>query len=210
MYKKSLFALGFIGLLFSSCIEHEVIPAPELTVDLYAHFEGYVGGQFVEYTENVDSYYGYSELSTQSSGGVNNAQYFFSMISPSFVPSIKIGVGSMVWNNASGTTIPALSLFNGFFAANDLPAFSDQALNGFEMTYHSLSGRDFASRENSINLQNVEFTNIVQESDKYGDYSKFICTFDGYVYNSYVDEFMVTITDSLHIDQAVFEGWFQR
>ena len=82
MYKTGLLTLGLIGTLFiTSCIKHEVIPAPEPQVDLDAHFEGLVGGSFIEYTENVDGYYGLSELATQSAGGVSNAQYTFSMIS---------------------------------------------------------------------------------------------------------------------------------
>ena len=40
MIKKSAFAIGIIGLMLNSCIEHEVIPAPTPEVDLNCSFEG--------------------------------------------------------------------------------------------------------------------------------------------------------------------------
>ena len=48
--------LLFAGLLFSACIDHEVIPAPENTVDLNSAFVGYVNGTQVEFTQNVNGY----------------------------------------------------------------------------------------------------------------------------------------------------------
>ena len=45
-----------ISLLFSACIEHEVIPAPENTVDLNSAFIGFVNGTQVEFTQNVNGY----------------------------------------------------------------------------------------------------------------------------------------------------------
>ncbi|MEY3238052.1 MAG: hypothetical protein RI883_2153, partial [Bacteroidota bacterium] len=41
----------------SSCIEHEVIPAPVPMVDLSCHFNGVVNGSNLELTENVLGYY---------------------------------------------------------------------------------------------------------------------------------------------------------
>ena len=222
MYKTGLLTLGLIGTLFiTSCIKHEVIPAPEPQVDLDAHFEGLVGGSFLEYTENVDGYYGLSELATQSAGGVSNAQYTFSMISPSELPSIKISMGSLTWNDASGATIPALTLFNSFFQANDAPAYSNMALSGFQVTFRDASGLDWKSDEASP-VQNVYIDplSIVQESDANGDYSKFNMTFDCPIYHTYsvVDisvpaTIPATMRDSIgtiQIDQASYRGWFQR
>tara|TARA_B110000285_G_scaffold160854_1_gene179665 strand:- start:871 stop:1539 length:669 start_codon:yes stop_codon:yes gene_type:complete len=222
MYKKRLLTLGLMGtLLVASCIKHEVIPAPEPRVDLDAHFEGLIGGSFIEYTENVDGYYGLSELATQSAGGVSNAQYSFSMISPSELPSIKISMGSLIWNDASGATIPALSLFNSFFKANDAPAYSNLAALGFEVTFRDASGLDWKSDELSP-TQNIYIDplSILQESDSKGDFSKFNMTFDCPVYHVYsVIDISVppttpsTMRDSiatLQIDQAAYKGWFQR
>lgn len=222
MYKKGLLTLGLIGtLMMSSCIKHEVIPAPEPEVDLDANFEGLIGGSFIEYTENVDGYYGLSELATQSASGTSNAQYSFSMISASELSSIKISMGSLTWNDASGATIPALSLFNNFFQANNTPVYSNGALSGFEVTWRDASGIEWTSDEASP-LQDVTIDplSIVQESDASGDYSKFTMTFNCPVYHVYsvVDisvppTIPATMRDSvatIQIDQASYRGWFQR
>ena len=211
MYKITILTIGVFIFLSTSCTKHEIIPAPTPKVDLLAHFEGVIGGQFIEYTENVDGYNGLSEIATQSSSGINNAQYFFSMQSPSSIPCIQIGLGSMIWNSASGTTVPDLTLFNSFFSSNDTPPYTDDAISGFEVTYHSLSGRDFESKGFSVNSQNVVYNGVVQESDATGDYSKFVCSFDCYIYNTVVDP--VTLdetTDSLLVEQAIYTGWYQR
>jgi len=222
MYKKGLLTLGLMGaLLISSCIKHEIIPAPEPEVDLSAHFEGLIGGSFIEYTENVDGYYGLSELATQSASGVSNAQYSFSTISPSELTSIKIGMGSLTWNDASGATAPALTLFNNFFLSNDIPAYSNLAVAGFEVTFRDASGLEWKSDEASP-IQNVVIDplSIIQESDASGDYSKFNMTFDCPIYHIYsvVDisvpvQIPAAMKDSvatIQIDQASYKGWFQR
>lgn len=222
MYKKGLLTLGLMGtLLISSCIKHEVIPAPEPEVDLDAHFEGLIGGSFIEYTENVDGYYGLSELATQSASGISNAQYSFSMVSPSELTSIKISLGSLVWNDASGATTPALNLFNTFFKSNDIPLYSNLAVAGFEVTFRDASGLNWTSDEASpLQAVTIDPLSIVQESDASGDYSKFNMTFECPIYHVYsvVDisvpaTIPATMRDSIasiQIDQASFRGWFQR
>ena len=222
MYKKGLLTLGLMGtLLISSCIKHEVIPAPEPEVDLDAHFEGLIGGSFIEYTENVDGYYGLSELATQSASGISNAQYSFSMVSPSELTSIKISLGSLVWNDASGATTPALNLFITFFKSNDIPLYSNLAVAGFEVTFRDASGLNWTSDEASpLQAVTIDPLSIVQESDASGDYSKFNMTFECPIYHVYsvVDisvpaTIPATMRDSIasiQIDQASFRGWFQR
>ena len=70
MYKITILTIGVFIFLSTSCTKHEIIPAPTPKVDLLAHFEGIIGGQFIEYTENVDGYNGLSEIATQSSSGL--------------------------------------------------------------------------------------------------------------------------------------------
>ena len=211
MLKKGTFFIGLIGLAISSCIKHEVIPAPEPKVELSANFEGYIGSQFVEYTENVDGYVPFADLATQSANGINHAQYLFSMVSASSIPSIRIGLGSISWSAASGTAVPALDLFNSFYASQDAPLYSDDALNGFNVTYNAVDGTVWASSEVSPYNQVVNFSNIKQESDNSGDYSKFTCTFSCYVYHTYNDPPPgITWTDSILIENAVYQGWFKR
>ncbi len=223
MYKKALFSFVILGLIAVSCNKHEVIPAPEPSVDLFASFEGNIGGQFVQYTENVDGYYGFSQLVAQSTGGNVDAQYYFSMVSPSYTQSIKIGLGSISWTTATGTTTPALNLFNSFFLANDMPVYKNSALGGFEVQYRDAFNDLWVSKDTSTFLMDVVFDNasIIQESDKTGDYSKFKCDFNCTLYHTYsvIDNSVVpqtsppTMKDSvamIKVENAIYRGWFKR
>lgn len=216
MIRSHFLIAGIIGLSLTSCIDHEVIPAPEPTVDLDASFEGNIGGQFTEYTEFVSGYEGVSDIAIQSSGGTSHAQYTFGLISTQSSAMVRIGLGSISWSSALGTYRPELSLFNNFFLGNTNPAYSNNALNGFEVVYRTQNDSIYVSRETSPYAQTVEFvpTSIVQGSDSSGDYSKFICKFSCYVYNDWVDMSGgapgVAKTDSILISNAIYEGWFQR
>ena len=223
MYKKAIFSFFVLGFLASSCNKHEVIPAPEPKVDLFSSFEGKIGGNFLQYTENVDGYYGVSQLVAQATGGNVDAQYYFSMISPSYSQSIKIGMGSLSWTTATGTTTPALSIFNPFFTANDLPPYKNSALGGFEVQYKDVYNDLWVSKDTSTFVKNVIFepTSIIQESDKTGDYSKFKCDFNCTIYHTYsvIDIAVIpqtsppTMRDSLariKVEDAIYRGWFKR
>ncbi len=222
MYKITILTIGVFIFLSASCTKHEIIPAPTPQVELLAQFEGIIGGSLIEYNENVNGYVGVSELATQSASGVTKAQYSFSMISPSELPSIKVSMGSITWNDATGATTPALSLFNAFFTSNDTPVYSNLAISGFHVTYRDASGLDWRSDEGSP-VQNVSIdpVSIIQESDSKGDYSKFNLTFDCPIYHTYsvIDISVIpqtvpaTMRDSIgtiQIDQASYRGWFQR
>lgn len=209
MLKKSTYIVGFSLLIasVSGCIKHEVIPAPIPTADLTCSFTGNINGATIQYTEHVNGYEGTPLITSQQNITENTAQYLFGMESPQLSSYIRIGLGSIAWSIASGNSAPALTDFNDFFNTNDLPNYSDDALNGFSVTYHHSNGNDYKSRENSVNAQNVAFTNIEQESDSNGDYSKFICTFDCYLY--YQDQITMNL-DSIHMTNAVYQGWFKR
>ena len=56
MLKKGILLIGITTFVLSSCIEHEVIPPPEPTVELNAHFYGEFNTAPVELTENVLGY----------------------------------------------------------------------------------------------------------------------------------------------------------
>ena len=53
MKNKGAIILGLTALMFSSCIDHEVIPAPIPTVDLSSNFIGEINGAEIVLTEKV-------------------------------------------------------------------------------------------------------------------------------------------------------------
>ena len=213
--KKTLLILATTGFVFTSCIKHEVIPAPVPTVDLYAHFYGVIDGAEIELTENVLDYV---NVSTKAKiilppPQFSSAVYYSELQSPSVQTSIKVGMGSIDWD-ASIAPDPALTSFNSFFLSNENPNYSNNGSNGFEAVFTDGSGREWASNEFSANQQNVQFTGIVQESDSTGDYSLFVCNFDCWAYSLNPDSLAqtppVVHTDSIKIQDAVYHGWFRR
>lgn len=215
MLKKGILLIGISSFVLSSCIDHEVIPPPEPSVELYAHFYGEVNGAPIEFTENV---LGYANNTTSAklilaSPSNSEAIYFAEMSSIQIATSIKIGMGSALWNSSLSAE-PTLATFNTFFQSNLFPNYSNGGANGFVSIYRDGSGREWESSQNSTNVQNVEFTGVLQESDNNGDYSKFICEFDCWMYSLHPDSLAlvppVIQLDSLHLVNGLYEGWFKR
>lgn len=212
MLKKGIFVLVAAGMSLTACIEHEVIPAPVPEVELYAHFIGDIGGQLGrEFTENVDYYVGSAGVNYEDNFGIATTKYYFNLTSTQETEGIGVMLGSISWNIASGASAPSLSSFNQFFLDNDVPPYMDNADNGFQVLYTDVNGQLWTSRQTSTNLQEVVFTDIVQESDDNGDYSKFTCDFNCWVYADLYDQVnQVYYLDSIHIQNATLKGWFQR
>lgn len=206
--KFTLSILLFSALVLGSCIKHEVIPAPVPMVELNCHFQGTINGTSVEFTENVNGYYcqGTKAKIILPPPDLSSAKYYSEILSSESNVSIKVGLGSVMWD-ASTTSDPTLGQFNSFFNANTLPNYSDIAENGFEVTYRDGSGTTWVSKEASVNFQSVTFSNIKQEQDTTGDYSQFNCAFECYVYHT--DQITLEL-DSLRIQSALFKGWFKR
>lgn len=215
MINKGILAIGIISLLLGSCVDHEIIPAPTPEVDKYSYFIGTVNGATFEFTENV---LGYVNTSVKSQiilppPSFSSAVYFSQMSSPQAGPSIKIGLGSIVWD-ASLNASPGVAAFNVFFTDNDLPLYSNSGTAGFVATFRDGTGREWESNEASTNIQTVEFVNITQESDETGDYSSFTCNFECTAYSLNPDSLAllppVLHLDSINIQNGMYTGWFQR
>ena len=206
--KIAIVATLAIVFAMSSCIKHEVIPAPVPMVDLNCHFIGSINGTNVELTENVLGYYCTTSKAKilLPSPSLSSASYFSEMLSSSTPVSIKIALGSVVWD-ASTAIDPDVAAFNAFHGSNLTPNFSATGTAGFEFSYRDGTGVTWTSKSNSVNFQDVTFSNILQESDTSGDYSKFTCNFECYVYHT---DAVTLILDSIHVQAAEYEAWFKR
>lgn len=207
MLKKGLVLLGISGLFLTSCIEHEVIPAPVPQVELDAHFIGTVAGSTVEFTENVNDYINSSSADLYiSQQQVNStAVYFSTMSSPTLLRSVSVGLGSVFWDASNGETRPTLPEFNNFYSSpsNQLPSYKDGGQGGFVVRYTDGNGTLYTSSQSSPNFQDVQFINVTQESGENGDFDLFTCKFNCYVYTA-------SGTDSIAIQNAEYKGWFKR
>lgn len=216
MTHRGILLIGAIGLIMSSCIEHEVIPPPVPVVDLDAHFIGEINGTQTEYTQNVLGYYNtsYKVKLIQPPGGNSTAVYYSEMMSNSNTPSIAIGLGSVNFDSGIASD-PPLGSFQPFFPLNDNPNYSNDGAAGFEVIFTDATNRQWKSSEfSTFGGADVNFTAIKLESDATGDYSKFICSFDCYVYSLNPDSLAlnppVAHIDSFLINDAVYTGWFKR
>lgn len=207
-FKIGIATVLTVVLGLGSCIEHEVIPPPEPTVDLFCHFLGTINGTDVELTQNVS---GYAIENTKAKillppPSLSSAVYFSEILSSQSQVSVKVGLGSVTWD-ASTSNEPSLTQFNAFHSSTLAPNYSTAGNSGFEVAYRDGLGKTWVSKENSVNLQSVVFSNILQESDASGDYSKFHCDFACYVYRT---DPVTLLEDSVRIQAAKFKGWFKR
>lgn len=213
---KKVIALFVFGSLFlAGCPKHEIIPAPTPKVELESHFIGIVNGTQIELTQNVDGYYldATKVKYILPSPTPSKAIYYADMKSAQTLVSIKVGLGSATFDGSASGGDPSLSVFNSFFTSNTTPTYASMADGGFEVVYRDGSGAVWTS-DPAQTPQDVVFTNIVQESDGSGDYSKFTCTFNCNVYREIPDTSTPnpndSITLSLPIQNAVLKGWFKR
>ncbi|MDX2360830.1 MAG: hypothetical protein QNK23_08495 [Crocinitomicaceae bacterium] len=204
---RVLFYLLAIVLL-TSCEKDEVepttptVPVPVPVVDLNAHFFGTINGAQLELTQNVQGYYGAAWQDYIINLPNGEATYSFNMQSGEFLTAIEISHGSITWDASGGNNTPSLSAFNEFHSIDTLPSYTTGGINGFEISFIDFSGNVWQSNDMSPSFQTVKFSNVLQESDATGDYSKFLCEFTCYVYNT-------GLNDSLLIENASLQGWFQ-
>lgn len=230
MKLKTILASTLAVSALAGCVKHEIIPAPEPKVELVCHFTGNIAGTDLELTQNVQGYYletGKSKVVPPS--GPSRAIYYSEMKSAEALQSIKINLGEVLWDSGTSSD-PTTTIFNGFMSATkmpDAPGISpvvytagavlppSPAKAGFEVVYRDASGILWTSKETDPNT--IEFSNIVQESDKTGDYSKFVAKFDCVVYHTFMTiDNTVTPPDTTYdeqsrlVEDAVFKGWFKR
>jgi hypothetical protein len=223
MKLKSILASTLVIAALASCVKHEVIPAPEPKVDLVCNFTGTINGTDVEWTQNVDGFYLESSKSKiVPPSGLSSAIYYSEIKSTENLNAMRLNIGQMKWD-ANVTSDPTLSIFNGFLTANPTPTYTLGAIltgantAGFEVAYRDGNGDVWLTKDTDPNT--IDFTNIVQESDKTGDYSKFIANFDCTVYHTFQ---IITpsnppavgdttyVEQSLPVNNGVFKGWYKR
>ena len=230
MKLKTILASTLVISALASCVKHEIIPAPEPKVELVCHFKGNIAGTDHELTQNVTGYFLETNKSKiVPSSGPSRAIYYSEMKSGESLTSIRLNLGEVLWDSQVSSD-PTTAVFNGFMSGTKMPAApgispvvytigavlpASPAKSGFEVVYRDAGGLLWTSKADASNT--IEFTNIVQESDKTGDYSKFVATFDCTVYHTFMNiDNTVSPPDTTYdeqsklIDDGVFKGWFKR
>ena len=201
--------LLFVGLLFSACIEHEVIPAPETTVDLNSAFIGFVNGTQVEFTQIVNGY-GAVAMNAEDinpSPTPSHMTYGSKIKSIYNDQAIRVKFGTLDWD-VSQNSYPTVSMFNDWLNtwSNTPVSFSDQGLSGIEIEYTDNNGVSWVSRQSDPG-QTATFVIKNQESDNTGDYSLFECTFSCLVWRINPQ---TNLDESVIIENGKITSWFKK
>ncbi|MEN9699155.1 MAG: hypothetical protein RLZZ301_353 [Bacteroidota bacterium] len=219
----ALYAFFLVG-IFTSCIDHEVIPPPSNKADLNASFAATINGDLIEMTQNVNYFTGYAfdTLIMNPSPMMSKEIFTSGMSSPQSMRSIAFRFGSLEWD-ASQSSEPTLAMFNDYHQTNsatpipfkNMASLIANSLNGVELTYVDDTGAVWKSDE-TVPGQLANFTVVKQTSDGGGDYSLFEVTFSCLV--KYIDP----LTGTYYIDattggnvaipvtNAKYRAWFKR
>ena len=216
---------SMIALGFTACIKHEIIPAPEPKVELLCHFKGMIHGSPLELTQNVKGYTIETNKSiTVPPFSLALATYYSGMKSSEDLVAIKISIGSMFWDG-NGSDGPPSNVFNSYFTNNLTPLYAAGAITtptnpgGVEVSYRDGVGNIWLSKETDNATNTMVFSNISQETDKTGDYSKYIAKFNCTVYHTFrvINQHPAPTPNdtvynemALDISDAVLKGWFKR
>ncbi len=192
-------------MISSSCIKHEVVPAPTPKVDLPASFSALLDGNNYELINDVDGYFCKPDQAQEiyPSPQPSTVTYYSSIMSKEKLEFVKIEVGQLNFN-AGSSTLPTLESFKTYFEGLTTVNYSTDAIDGVQIIYGDANGGLWYSDENMPN-QSFEFTSVRQESDEDGDYMIFTANFSA----SLVDD-IGNPTDTIQFDNAVFKGYFKR
>src|SRR5690554_1313730 len=142
-------AAAFIGLATLSCNQHEIIPAPEVKVDLKFHFQGTMRGSFVEFTQNVGGFdLEANKIKTIIPNTFSRATYYSYIRSYTKGIGIKLLVGEALWDGDESND-PDVNIFTDVFKDSPTPAFSPGEaqmnilgipISGFDVEYKDANG----------------------------------------------------------------------
>ncbi|MFA5575198.1 MAG: hypothetical protein WC994_09140 [Brumimicrobium sp.] len=197
-------------LLFTSCIKHEVIPAPTKLVDLPASFIGALDGATYEIIKDVDGYYCQADQSKilNPSPAMSTIIYHSTLRSDEKVDYMRLEIGSLKFNQDNGLDA-SLNDFDDFFTSELTRDFTDGAVDGVRIFFQDGDGKIWISDPSSPTNSFV-FTKLSQESDENGDYMKFTAKFNVTLLFDTDDVDHPNYGATRQIDAGIFQGFFKR
>lgn len=204
-FYKILSVLLLSTVMFS-CVEHEVIPPPKEEIELFSSFSATLEGSDYELIQDVNGYYCEPTQAKEilPTPQLSKITYYSAMKSDASMDFIQIGIGKLNFN-ADASIDPSVEQFTTYFNSNTNPNYSLEAADGVEVVFRDGSGNVWRSYQDSGAPQDFMFTSLVQESDELGDYMKFVANFSLELYDD-----LDNPTDTILMENAVFEGFFKR
>jgi hypothetical protein len=205
MKMKHLLFAFMGGLLFTSCIEHEVIPPPKVKVDLDCSFTATLEGSDYNLVAGVGGFYCDATRAKEilPNPQPSTAKYYAAIRSDEQFDFIQVKMGSVLFDAEVGPD-PTLEEFTQFFEETTNPEFKTDANEGVEIVYRNNAGSVYFSKEADPSLQTFSLVSVSQESDEDGDYLKFTANFSCNLYDDPANP-----TDTVTIENGVYIGYFQ-
>jgi len=205
MKMKHLLFVLFGGIFLASCIEHEVIPPPRVTVDLDCSFTATLEGADYNLVAGVGGFYCDATRAKEilPNPQPSTAKYYAAIRSDEQFDFIQVKMGSVLFDAEVGSD-PTLEEFTQFFEQTTNPEFKTDANEGVEIVFRNGDGGVFFSKEADPTPQMFSITSVSQESDEEGDYLKFTANFSCNLYDDPANP-----GDTVTIENGVYIGYFQ-
>ena len=202
-----------LGVAFlTSCVKHEVIPKPIYEASLPISFSGNIQGANYTIIEDINGYYCLPSQAIEifPSPQPSTIVYYSSLESSdaSVLEKIEVRLGKLIFNSNSSDR-PSIEDFNEFFETGittpiDYKTGSD---DGVEVIFRDAQGIEWSSLEGSGLPQDFEISNFEADTDDDGQYMRFVARFNLALYDNLIDPIL---SDTIYIENAIFEGYFQR
>jgi len=196
--------------LLTSCVKHEVIPAPTYESSLPISFKGKVDSANFEIIEDIKGFYCETEQAKETlpSPEPSTITYYTSLKSGDVSDMIQLRMGKLRYS-VNTSSKPTVDQFNEFFL-DDLPQpveIKDDAEDGVVIVYRDSQGKVWKSSETTTLPQTFEISDLETDSDDNGEYMKFVARFSLSLFDDLVDP---VASDTIEINDATFVGYFKR
>lgn len=200
-----------LGVAFlTSCVKHEVIPKPTYEAELPISFTGNIQGANYTIIEDIKGFYCKPSQAKEilPSPQPSTISYYSSLESGEQQDMIQVRLGKLIFSSNNADR-PSIEDFNEFFKTGITTPieYKTDSDDGVEIVFRDSQGIVWTSSENSGLPQVFELSNLKEDSDDQGQYMRFVAKFSLSLYDNLNDPIL---SDTIEINNAVFEGYFKR
>ncbi|RYM35597.1 hypothetical protein ERX46_01000 [Brumimicrobium glaciale] len=200
-----------LGVAFlTSCVKHEVIPKPTYEAKLPISFTGNIQGANYTIIEDIKGFYCKPSQAKEilPSPQPSKIAYYSSLESGQQQDMIQVRLGKLIFSSNNADR-PSIEDFNEFFKTGITTPieYKTDSEDGVEVVFRDSQGTVWMSSETSIFPQTFELSNLEEDSDEEGQYMKFVAKFSLSLYDNLLNP---VLSDTIEIQNAIFQGYFKR
>lgn len=182
---KNYLLLLLGGLALTSCVKHEVIPAPTPpvpTVEFDCLFTGEVDGVSKSITDGVNGFAcNQNKVIATVTGQPTTGVWYSEIAHPSSAEKVRLSHGQMSW--PEGQNLPSTYDWRQFYLNNPSPVIADDAIGGVEFSYTDNTGTEFTTQDTSVYNSTINYTFLEADSASNGLFVKFTATINCKLYS---------------------------